>query len=72
MVLLPGVALGPLLDVLQHPPEHGPFQEDVLALKVLRRQPDVLDLFIRIRRSRIVTVSPCFGSGLDTYSAEPS
>jgi hypothetical protein len=56
MVLLPGVALDPLLDVLQHPPERGPFQEDVLALKVLRRRPDTLDLFIRLSRSRIVTV----------------
>lgn len=57
MVLLPGVALGPLLDVLQHPPEHEPFQEDMLALKVLRRQPDTVDLFIRLSRSRIVTVT---------------
>jgi hypothetical protein len=57
LVLLRNVALNPLLRVLQHPPEHGPFQQDVLALTVLRRQPDVLDLFIRISRTSLVTVT---------------
>ena len=56
-VFLPGVTLAPLVDALQHPPEQGPFQEDVLAMRVERRSPDSLDLFIRMSRSAIVTVT---------------
>jgi len=56
-VFLPGVALDTLLEQLQHPSERGPHQEDVLALRVLERQPHALRLFIRMRRTKIVTVT---------------
>ena len=56
-VFLPGVALDSLLRRLQHPNERGPYQQDVLALRVLARQPDHLKLFIRMTRSKIVTVT---------------
>jgi hypothetical protein len=56
-VFLPGVTLDGLLRRLQHPSERGPHQEDVLALRVLDRGPDRLKLFIRMTRSKIVTVT---------------
>ncbi len=56
-VFLPGVTLEPLLHRLQHPPEQGPHQEDVLALRVLSRSPDHLRLFIRMTRTKVVTVT---------------
>lgn len=56
-MLLPGVTLAGLLNRLQHPQEQGPHQEDVLALRVLDRQPDQLTLFIRMTRTKIVTVT---------------
>jgi archaetidylinositol phosphate synthase len=56
-VFLPGVSLSTLLQRLQHPSEHGPHQQDVLALRVLARAPDELKLFIRMTRSKVVTVT---------------
>jgi hypothetical protein len=56
-IFLPGVTLATLLDRLQHPSERGPFPQDVLALRVLHRQPDAVKLFIRMTRSRVVTVT---------------
>jgi hypothetical protein len=56
-VFLPGVKLTPLLDALRHPPEHGPYQPDVLAMRVEYRDADALDMFIRMSRSSIVTVT---------------
>jgi hypothetical protein len=56
-VFLPGVTLKPLVDALRHPPEHGPFQPDVLAMRVERRDADGQDVFIRMSRSAIVTVT---------------
>jgi hypothetical protein len=56
-VFLPGVALDTLLEQLQHPSERGPHQEDVLTLRVLEHQPHALRLFIRMRRTKIVTVT---------------
>jgi hypothetical protein len=56
-VFLPGISLDALLQRLQHPREQGPHQEDVLALRVLDRAPDRLSLFIRMRRTKIVTVT---------------
>ena len=38
-VFLPGVTLRPLLDALRYPPERGPFPQDVLAMRVERRDP---------------------------------
>jgi hypothetical protein len=45
------------LQALQHPPERGPFQPDVVALRVLDRSPDRLQLFIRMTRREIVRVT---------------
>jgi hypothetical protein len=56
-VFLPGIALDTLLERLQHPSERGPHQEDVLAVRVLERQPNQLRLFIRMTRTKIVTVT---------------
>ncbi len=56
-VFLPGVTLAPLLDALRHPPEHGPFPQDVLAMRVEHRDADAQDVFIRMSRSAIVTVT---------------
>ena len=56
-VFLPGVKLRALLDALRHPPEHGPFPQDVLAMRVERRDADALDMFIRMSRSSLVTVT---------------
>jgi len=56
-VFLPGVTLDALLDRLKHPSERGPHQEDVLALRVLQREPEQLRLFIRMTRTKIVTVT---------------
>jgi phosphatidylglycerophosphate synthase len=56
-VFVPGVSLEALLSRLQHPSELGPHQEDVLALRVLGRRPDALRLFIRMTRTKIVTVT---------------
>jgi hypothetical protein len=56
-IFLPGVTRDGLLARLQNPSERGPHQEDVLALRVLTRQPDALMLFIRMTRRKIVTVT---------------
>jgi hypothetical protein len=56
-IFLPRMTLAALVNALQHQPEHGPFQQDVLAMRVERREPDALELFIRMSRSAIVTVT---------------
>jgi archaetidylinositol phosphate synthase len=56
-IFVPGVTRDQLLARLQNPSEHGPRQEDVLALRVLERRPDALTLFIRMTRTKIVTVT---------------
>jgi hypothetical protein len=56
-VFLPGLSLDGLLQRLQHPREQGPHQEDVLALRVIDRAADRLSLFIRMTRTKIVTVT---------------
>jgi hypothetical protein len=56
-ILLPGLTLETLVHRLQNPPERGPFPQDVLALRVLERKPDALTLFIRMTRTKIVTVT---------------
>ncbi len=56
-IFLPGVQLDALLDQLRHPREQGPHQDDVLAVRVLARGADSLDLFIRMTRTKIVTVT---------------
>jgi hypothetical protein len=54
---VPGLSLDRLLERLQNPREHGPHQEDVLSLRVIDRAPDRLSLFIRMTRTKIVTVT---------------
>jgi hypothetical protein len=56
-VFVPGISLEALLTRLQHPNERGPHQQDVVALRVVNRQPDQLQLAIRMTRSKIVTVT---------------
>jgi len=56
-IFLTGVQLDTLLNRLRHPREQGPHQEDVLAVRVLNRETDSLDLFIRMTRTKIVTVT---------------
>jgi hypothetical protein len=56
-ILLPGLTLATLLHRLQHPSERAPFPPDVLALRVLERKPDAVTLFIRMTRTKIVTVT---------------
>lgn len=56
-ILLPGVTLARLWPRLRQPNERGPFQPDVLALRVLARQPDSLTLFIKMTRQKVVTVT---------------
>ncbi|MGQ0733903.1 MAG: hypothetical protein ACT4QD_09635 [Acidobacteriota bacterium] len=55
-VLVPGTALGALLNRLQHP-EDAPLQQDVLSLKVRSRRANRLELGIRMTYRRIVTVT---------------
>jgi hypothetical protein len=56
-IFVPGVTLDALMTRLKNPSERGPHQEDVLALRVLARQPDQLKLFIAMTRKKIVTVT---------------
>jgi hypothetical protein len=56
-LFFPRLTVETLLQRLQHPPEHGPFPPDVLALRVLQRTPDALTLFIRMTRRKLVTVT---------------
>jgi hypothetical protein len=56
-IFVPGVTLDGLLSRLQHPSASDPLQEDVLAVRVLDRHEDQLDLFIRMTRRSIVTVT---------------
>jgi hypothetical protein len=57
VIFVPGVTLDQLLARLQHPKETGPHQEDVLALRVLASEPNHLRLFIKMTRTKIVTVT---------------
>jgi putative flippase GtrA len=54
--LIRGVTLDELLDGLLHPGTPPP-QEDVLASKVLSRNGDSLRVYLKLRRSAIVTVT---------------
>jgi hypothetical protein len=54
---LPDTPLDSLLHALQHPPEAGPYQEDVTAMRVVSRSKDGLGLYIRMRRRQMVTVT---------------
>jgi hypothetical protein len=56
-VLVPNIMLDSLLERLQHPNEHGPFQQDVVLLRVLSRAPDRLTLALRMTRDSLVRVT---------------
>jgi len=56
-VHLPGVHLDELLEDLRHPDARRRHQEDVVAIHVLSRQPDRLQLAIRMTRGSIVSVT---------------
>jgi hypothetical protein len=56
-VLVPGVDLDRLMARAQHPSESGPFPSDILALRVLDRRPDGLTMFIKMTRTKVVTVT---------------
>jgi hypothetical protein len=56
-VFVPGRTLEGLLTRAQHPREHAPFPADILALRVLDRQPDALTLYIKMTRQKLVTVT---------------
>jgi len=56
-ILVPGVTLDSLLARLQNPNTQGPHQEDVLAVRILEKAPDHLRLFIKMTRTKIVTVT---------------
>jgi len=56
LVFLPGVSTTALVSLLESPPG-APLQDGVLALRVLRRQGDVLDVFIRMTHANVPTVT---------------
>ncbi len=53
-VLIPGATISRVLDELQSAP---PEQEDVLRSQVLERGPDRMRVFLRLQRTRLVTVT---------------
>ena len=56
LVLIPGVKLDRLLRTLKEPGHDQHKQEDVLASRVIARNGDALKLFLRVKRTKIVTV----------------
>lgn len=55
-VFVPKVSLGGLLQVLQSPQKDEHKQEDVLSTRVEARDGDSMKVFLRLRRSKLVTV----------------
>jgi putative flippase GtrA len=55
-VFIPGVDLDFVMSKVEEPESEDMAQEDVLASKVLERYPDGLKLFLKLQRSKIVTV----------------
>jgi len=56
-IFVPGLSLDTLLARLQNPRTEGPHQEDVLAVRILEKEPDHLRLFIKMTRTKIGTVT---------------
>jgi hypothetical protein len=56
-VLIPGASLNLVLDRLRNPVSEEVLQEDVLASRVLNRLPDGYCLYLKLQRSKIVTVA---------------
>lgn len=55
-VLVPNVTLDALLDTLQEPQSDRHKQEDVLASRVVERDGDSMKVYLRLRRTKFVTV----------------
>ena len=55
-VLIPGASLNLVLDRVRNPVSEEVRQEDVLASRVLNRLPDGYRLYLKLQRSKIVTV----------------
>jgi hypothetical protein len=53
---IPGVTLGFVLSRIQNPTAEDTKQEDVLDSRVLERTPEQLRLYLKLQRSKIVTV----------------
>jgi putative flippase GtrA len=56
VILIPGVKLDDVIRTLKEPGRDRHKQEDVLASRVLARNGDALKLFLRLKRTKIVTV----------------
>ena len=56
-VVLAGTTIDRLLAGLRQPDAHGPYPEDVLALRVLGRDRNALRLFMRVERRAVVTAT---------------
>jgi putative flippase GtrA len=54
-IFVPGVTVDRVAEWLQHPDQHK--QTDVITARVLERTPDGLKVFMKLTRSKIVTVS---------------
>jgi putative flippase GtrA len=55
-IFIPGVTLQEIMCRVQNPDSRATRQEDVLASSILERGPGSLRLFLKLQRSRIVTV----------------
>lgn len=55
-VLVPGASLDQVLDRVMNPPVGDMAQDDVVAARVIERAPGSLRLFLRLRRTQLVTV----------------
>ena len=56
-IFIPGVTIEELLEDIQHPDASEGQQEDVLETRVLDRRDDSLRVYLRLVRSKIVTVT---------------
>ena len=57
VVFIPGVTLDGVLAVVKNPDAHPHEQEDVLESRVLERDGDSLRIFLKLVRSKIITVT---------------
>jgi hypothetical protein len=54
LVFIPGVSLAAVVEAARHPERHR--QDDVLEARVLARADDTMQIYLRLRRSSVVTV----------------
>ncbi len=55
-IFLPGVGIEDLLKWLQDYDQHAKYFEEVEASRLLKRQGDIFQIFLRLRRKKIITV----------------